>query len=260
MKYTEEFFSSEVTLPRLVEWFNSQPIEDRQVSPGEFFIVKVKAIMTNSGEPKFLIGNGDTFEDATGDYLGESTFIWVGERGASLVANDDSFFEISKHVPNKMNVRVMSGSLTLPAAPLVPDIVLIAPSGLGDMILPKTQYASYDPDDNKLTVPFGETVTFSPAFDLSTIMSGGQGAVIYGVRSHDIPCGVELIIDGSMIMCDTNSWENYEVYYVNATVPDDKLRGNLISYSFVPDPGLTWSDYPPDYTVTVSYATVFTYG
>lgn len=114
MSVSQEFFSKEKTLPRLIDWFNNLPAGQRTVAPGEMFIIRVKAIENEHGEPIFLIQQ--TTSDIPGgyNYMGESVFLWIGETGENLVATDSSFFELSRQVQTTINVRPMNGRLTLP--------------------------------------------------------------------------------------------------------------------------------------------------
>lgn len=119
MAYTQEFFSSEATLPKLVEWFNSQPATSRSVVAGELFMIRVKVAQSTSGEAEFIIGNDTTTADPSRWYMGESVFMWVGPSGTNLTATTSSFFEISRNVPMAYNVVAMEGYIGTPGGAVV---------------------------------------------------------------------------------------------------------------------------------------------
>ncbi len=120
MQYNLETFSSDLIIERLVEWFNAQPIQDRTVSNGELFIVKVKVLANATGEPVFVIGTDPTTSDPSRWYMGESVFMWVGPTGTNLTATESSFFEMSRNVPAPLNVLTTFATLgTAPSEPIV---------------------------------------------------------------------------------------------------------------------------------------------
>lgn len=96
MQYNLETFSSDLIIERLVEWFNAQPIQDRTVSNGELFIVKVKVLANATGEPVFVIGTDPTASDPSREYIGEAVFLWIAGAGVNLTATNSSFLELSK--------------------------------------------------------------------------------------------------------------------------------------------------------------------
>lgn len=98
MDYTQEFFSSELVMPRLLEWFNALPDLERSVDAGSLFIVRVKVLTNQEGEPTFAIGLDPTIDDPTRTYIGESVYLWIGPAGTNLVATESSFFELSKFI------------------------------------------------------------------------------------------------------------------------------------------------------------------
>lgn len=123
MKFNPEFFSSEVIMQRLVEWFNAQPLNQRTITAGEFVIIRVKVLVTPNGEPVFIIGTdpsdiGDPFRK----YIGEAAFVWVGPRGTDLTATSTSFFEISKFVHVVPEVNVVPFNATLKFPPALPPV------------------------------------------------------------------------------------------------------------------------------------------
>lgn len=98
MNFVPEFFASEMVLPRLVEWFNGQEEEARHVVSGEMFIIRVKVLENESGEPIFAINTDPAAEDPSRKYIGETVYLWIGPSGQNLTATSNSFFELSKFI------------------------------------------------------------------------------------------------------------------------------------------------------------------
>lgn len=104
MALSQEFFSTETTLPKLVEWFNSQPSSARTVTAGELFVIRVKVVQVADGDVQFVVGADPVATDDSRWYMGESVFMWVGPTGTNLTATESSFFEMSRNVPVSLNV------------------------------------------------------------------------------------------------------------------------------------------------------------
>lgn len=127
MKFNPEFFSSEVIMQRLVEWFNTQPLNQRTITAGEFVIIRVKVLVTPNGEPVFIIGSDPSdIADPTREYIGEAVFIWVGPRGTDLTATISSFFEISKFVNSTTSVNIRPFNAVVKYPPVRPPLLRMA--------------------------------------------------------------------------------------------------------------------------------------
>ncbi len=118
MNFQQEYFGSELALPRLVEWFNAQPVNDRKVLPGELFIIRVKVLENSSGEPEFVVGNDPTTNDPSRVFVGESVYLWVAGAGDALVATETSFYELSKFLPtaSAINITGFNGTIFVEGA------------------------------------------------------------------------------------------------------------------------------------------------
>lgn len=126
MNYTQEYFSSELVLPRLVEWFNALPEPDRHVVSGEMFIIRVKVLENEAGEPVFAINTDPTTGDATRKYIGESVYLWIGPSGENLTATNNTFFELSKFIQTdggQINVIPFKGTIFTAGAPAVEELI-----------------------------------------------------------------------------------------------------------------------------------------
>lgn len=126
MNYTQEYFSSELVLPRLVEWFNALPEPDRHVVSGEMFIIRVKVLENEAGEPIFAINTDPTTGDATRKYIGESVYLWIGPSGENLTATNNTFFELSKFIQTdggQINVIPFKGTIFTAGAPVVEELI-----------------------------------------------------------------------------------------------------------------------------------------
>lgn len=86
-------FPSDLIIPKLVEFFNSLPSDVRVIEPNDMTLFNVKIVQDSTGGVQFQIGDQST---AGGDYIGEATFMWCGERGVVATASSRSFVEISK--------------------------------------------------------------------------------------------------------------------------------------------------------------------
>lgn len=113
MSINTEAFGLQYTLPRLVDWFNGQTSADRTIPRGQLYVVKVVALLTDTGEPVFIIGTDPTVGQDSRKYLGEATYLWIGDTGIPATATSTSFFELSKTVSSE--VKVITHTLTLTA-------------------------------------------------------------------------------------------------------------------------------------------------
>lgn len=137
MLFSQEFFSQEAALNHVVDWFNALPDASRIIGPNEMFLVRVKVVTTNSGEPEFTVytTTDPTADDSSRMYLGECVFMWVGVREVVATASVSSFYLLSKHISQTMNVFGVVGTLLIaPPAP-GPEAVLfrMGYNTVGDM-------------------------------------------------------------------------------------------------------------------------------
>ena len=120
MAHSQEYFSTETTLPKLVEWFNAQPASARTVAAGELFMIRVKVLQVADGDVQFVVGTDPVSGDDSRWYVGDSVFMWVGPSGSNLTATESSFFEMSRNVPAPLNVLTTFATLgTAPSEPIV---------------------------------------------------------------------------------------------------------------------------------------------
>lgn len=126
IKYMSEIdyqtFPTDVILPGLVEWFNSQPAEMRSIKGTEFAVFRVRVVEDSNGAISMVVGS-EPYIAVGSKYKLEATFLWKGERGNDLVATASSFFEISKFIVppeapiiggGSINIRPFVGTVALP--------------------------------------------------------------------------------------------------------------------------------------------------
>lgn len=115
-------FPSDTILPGLVEWFNSQPTEQRSIKGTDIAVFRVRVVEDSNGAILMVVGS-EPYIGFGSKYVFEATFIWKGERGDNLIATESSFFEISKFVvPTEapivgggtINIRPFIGTVALP--------------------------------------------------------------------------------------------------------------------------------------------------
>lgn len=115
MQFSQENFSQEAALARLIEWFNEQTEEFRTIGANELLLIRVKVLTNSSGEPEFAVftTTDPTLEDASRIYVGECVYTWVGVRGTPAVATEQTFYQLSKHVASTINVTGFVGTMII---------------------------------------------------------------------------------------------------------------------------------------------------
>lgn len=93
-----ETLGSSLIKIRLVNWFNTQTAEERTIPPGQTYIIKVTAVETTTGLPTFAITTDPTTNDPSRVYIGDATYMWIGQTGSPATAVLSSFFELSKTI------------------------------------------------------------------------------------------------------------------------------------------------------------------
>lgn len=96
-EFTTQMFSQSIILDRLADYFNGLPPAERTFSVNDLPIFNVKVIEDGAGELDIIIGDLD-IEVPPENYIGEATFLWVGEKGKVTTATAKSFFEMSKYI------------------------------------------------------------------------------------------------------------------------------------------------------------------
>ncbi len=111
-------FPSDLIIPKLVEFFNSLPSDVRVIEPNDMTLFNVKIVQDTTGQVQFQIGDQST---AGGDYIGEATFMWAGERGVVATASSTSFIEVSKflNVAASTTPDTTNPGTTTPSQPTV---------------------------------------------------------------------------------------------------------------------------------------------
>lgn len=120
MAINQQTFPTDTILPGLVEWFNSQPAQDRVIETNDVALFRVRLVEDPNGVISMVVGAAPYTAEGS-KYLYEATFIWKGARGINLLATADSFFEISKFVATPeivaepLNIIPFNGYVLIPA-------------------------------------------------------------------------------------------------------------------------------------------------
>lgn len=93
---SQQTFSQDLIVDKLVEYFNGLPTEQRTVGAHDFPVYKIKVSSNGThAEPVFTCDDTPVSDES---YIGEASFIWCGPRGYPVMSNRDSFYEISKYI------------------------------------------------------------------------------------------------------------------------------------------------------------------
>lgn len=100
MSISAQTFPTDLILPSLVSWFNSQETSSRSISDTDVALFRVRVILDANGQARMVVGDAPYTAEGS-EYICEATFMWCGARGDNLTANTTSFFEISKFLPQQ---------------------------------------------------------------------------------------------------------------------------------------------------------------
>lgn len=115
MAFNAQTFPTDLILPGLVSWFNSQSAELRVIETNDVALFRVRLVEDANGVVSMVVGAAPYTAEGS-KYLYEATFIWKGARGINLTATADSFFEISKFVATEpLNIIPFNGHVMIPA-------------------------------------------------------------------------------------------------------------------------------------------------
>lgn len=101
MSISAQTFPTDLILPSLVSWFNSQETSSRSISDTDVALFRVRVILDANGQARMVVGDAPYTAEGS-EYICEATFMWCGARGDNLTANTTSFSRFRSSYLNKL--------------------------------------------------------------------------------------------------------------------------------------------------------------